>query len=415
MKPTSRYGAIGQAIGGFGLFFVGIDTLKGTFETLAPMINLQVVSDFGAFGVAIMVGVGFLMTLLTQSSSAAIAITLTAATGGVIALPSAAAMVIGANVGTTSTAFFAALNATPNAKRVATAHVIFNAVTGVVALLILPIILFLIAQTSGLLGLDDTPAVALALFHTIFNVLGVVLMWPLLRRLSAWLANRFRTREETESQPQFIDKTVAVTPALALNALFLEVTRIGSLARTTAASALSESTGRTKNMHVSKEAVDALDLAAGEFATDLGKSSLDQDTAEALTQLLRLSHYYTEAVDLVTQLSDFPSLLEHINNEDLHKDVKTHIDSVGTWLKKSDTQADSFSPEAFEKQHEEIEETYHQIKDRLLRAGISDQVSVRDLGLLLDHLSALNRVIKRFLKATRIQAALTTLLEQPGI
>jgi len=173
LSPNSRKGAAGQVFAGIGLFFIGIDTLKHAFETIAPSFNLAMVSEFGVLGVILLVGIGFLLTVLTQSSSAAIAITLTAASGGVLALPSAAAMVIGSNLGTTSTAFFATIGATPNAKRVAAAHIIFNAVTGFVALAILPFLIWFILETGRVLKLEETPTVVLALFHTTFNVKGL--------------------------------------------------------------------------------------------------------------------------------------------------------------------------------------------------------------------------------------------------
>ena len=168
---------------------------------------------------------------LTQSSSAAIAITLTAATGGILGLNAAAAMVIGANVGTTATALIAVIGATPNAKRVAGAHIVFNVATGMVALIILPILFWIVKTTGELQALDDNPAVTLALFHTVFNILGVLLMWPLSARLTRFLEKRFVTQEEIESRPRYLDKTVAESPVLALNALFLELSRIAAVAR----------------------------------------------------------------------------------------------------------------------------------------------------------------------------------------
>ena len=141
----NKRASIGLALVGFGLFFIGIDVLKDAFGGLVEAIDLAKFTIEGFTGVLMYLGIGFLMTLLTQSSSAAIAITLTAATGGVVGINAAAAMVIGANVGTTSTAALAVIGATPNAKRVASAHILFNVGTGAVALLILPI-LFLIVK-----------------------------------------------------------------------------------------------------------------------------------------------------------------------------------------------------------------------------------------------------------------------------
>jgi hypothetical protein len=112
------------------------------------------------------------MTVLMQSSSAAMAITLTAAQGGLIDAQGAAAVVIGANVGTTVTALLAAIGATPNARRAAAAHVVFNLLTGVVALLLLPWLIGALGLAREALDLPPDPAAKLALFHTTFNCAG---------------------------------------------------------------------------------------------------------------------------------------------------------------------------------------------------------------------------------------------------
>jgi len=139
--PETRRGAFGQALAGFGLFFVGISVLKDAFEGVAQTIDVSSLYVEGFVGVLTFVGIGFLMTLLTQSSSAAISIALAAAAGNLVELEPAAAMVIGANIGTTSTALIAVLGATPNAKRVAASHVAFNLLTGLVAIILLPVML----------------------------------------------------------------------------------------------------------------------------------------------------------------------------------------------------------------------------------------------------------------------------------
>lgn len=124
---------------------------------------------------------------------------LTLAEAGVLPLNEAAAAVTGANIGTTATAVLAAISATPNAQRAALAHVMFNLLTGIIALLLLPALLELIANIQQAINLDHSPAVSLALFHTIFNLLGVILMWPLTDRLGKFLAQRFTTQEENKA------------------------------------------------------------------------------------------------------------------------------------------------------------------------------------------------------------------------
>ncbi|MDX2505609.1 MAG: Na/Pi symporter [Gammaproteobacteria bacterium] len=217
----SKRAPLGMALVGFGLFFIGIDVLQDAFDGLVATIDLNRFTVQGVWGVLMFVGIGFLMTVLTQSSSAAIAITLTATTGGVLGLYAAAAMVIGANVGTTSTAAIAVIGATSNAKRVAGAHIIFNVSTAIVALMTLPLLFLVVENTEKLLGLESVPAVTLAMFQTTFNILGVLLMFPLSRRLADFLEKRFVTQEEIEGRPRYLDKTVAVSPILAINALAL--------------------------------------------------------------------------------------------------------------------------------------------------------------------------------------------------
>ncbi len=98
-----RRGAFGEALAGFGIFFLGIEVLKSSFGGLGEAIQFSQLSPAG-IGLLWLVLSGFAMTLVMQSSSAAMALILTAVGGGVIPLDAAAAMVIGANVGTTSTA-----------------------------------------------------------------------------------------------------------------------------------------------------------------------------------------------------------------------------------------------------------------------------------------------------------------------
>ena len=286
-----RRASIGMTLVGFGLFFVGIDVLKEAFEGLEAAIELEKFTLTGIPGLFLYVGIGFLMTVLTQSSSAAIAITLTATTSDVLGLYAAAAMVIGSNVGTTSTAAIAVIGATPNAKRVAAAHIIFNVATGLVALMILPVLFWIVTTTGKLLGLADIPAVTLALFHTVFNVLGVLLMWPMSRRLANFLGRRFVTQEEIEGRPRYLDKTVAVSPMLALSALALELSRVAAVVRRMALAALSVESDPGKRIESDYLVVEKLTQAVAEFITRVGKSLLTGEVAEQLAKLLRAEQH----------------------------------------------------------------------------------------------------------------------------
>lgn len=153
---------------------------------------------------------------------------------GALLLPvdAACAIVIGTNVGTPSTAILAAIGATANARRLAAAHVTFNLVTGAVALLLLPLPLLI-----GLLRLlgewfeeAATPPVIIAVFHTTFNLLGVLLMVPIADTMLRMLGARFRTREEEIARPRHLDRNSLAVPDLAVRALRLELGRTQAFA-----------------------------------------------------------------------------------------------------------------------------------------------------------------------------------------
>ncbi|WP_353961030.1 Na/Pi symporter, partial [uncultured Sulfitobacter sp.] len=160
------------------------------------------------------------------SSSAAVALVLTALAGGLLGFREAAAVVIGANVGTTSTALLATLGATANARRLAVAHVLFNVFTGAMALLLLGPLLDLVGRLAGLWQQDQDPAAQLALFHTCFNLLGIVLIWPLEPPLSRFLLRRFHERQKSAVQLQFLDRNLVTLPDAARVALTQEMERL---------------------------------------------------------------------------------------------------------------------------------------------------------------------------------------------
>ena len=167
----------GLAIAGFGLIFVGIDMLQAGMKNLSEFIDLSSFAGTGVFNQIILIGIGILMTVIMQSSSAAVATTLTALNTGTITLEIAAVLVIGQNIGTTITAAIAGIGASDQAKRTAIAHILFNVITAVIAFVLLPVLLSLIVSVVQYIGITDK-TIILAAFHTSFNVLGVIVFIP---------------------------------------------------------------------------------------------------------------------------------------------------------------------------------------------------------------------------------------------
>ena len=170
---------------GFGFLFLGLDYMKGSVENIGQKFNLSMVPDYGLW---LYLVVGTLLTAIMQASAASIAVVLTALHSGLITFDIGVAMVIGANVGTTITVILGSLGGIPAKKRVAFSHLVFNVLTGIVAFLSIRglvwfITIFIDIQTNDVMGL--------ALFHTIFNIIGVVLFFPFIGLLSDLLYKIF--------------------------------------------------------------------------------------------------------------------------------------------------------------------------------------------------------------------------------
>jgi len=409
----SRRKPLGLALAGFGLFFIGIDVLKEAFEGMAAAVDLNKFTVDGIAGVFVFFGIGFLMTVLTQSSSAAIAITLTAATGGMLGLYAAAAMVIGANVGTTSTAAIAVIGATSSAKRVAAAHVIFNFVTGLVALLTLPILFFIVKTAGELFGLEAIPAVTLALFHTVFNILGVLIMWPMSGKLARFLDGRFVTQEETEGRAKYLDKTVAVSPMLAMNALTLELSRIAGVTRRMALEALSTDSDLGKRLKSDHMVVEKLSIAVSDFITRLEKGLLSGDVAEQLAKVLRTEQHLLACADQAMVVVKAQRELETLEDDKLIEMVSHYRAEVVSLISMANPNEQDFSVMACENQLQQIQNSYDDAKKVLLLAGAELRLPVENVIEFLEQNSRIRRMARQMYKAISLLNELNVITEVP--
>lgn len=397
----NKRGYFGLALVGFGLFFIGVDVLRDAFEGLVSIIDLNKITAHGVWQVAMFVGIGMLMTMLTQSSSAAIAITLTAATGGIVGLYAAGAMVIGANVGTTSTAALAVIGATPNAKRVATAHIAFNLITAIVALMILPVLFGVIGRTQDLFGLEAVPAVTLALFHTLFNFLGVLLMFPLSNHLARFLEQRYVTQEELEGRPHYLDSTVIVTPLLGVNALVLELSRIIVIVRRMALEVLSSEIVSSKTIARDHVVVETLSNAVSAFITRLEREALSKEVSEQLTKVLRSEQHLLACADQVKLIAENQLLLEKVSDEMVTKVLTEYRAQVAKLMEKTNPADAGFSFAECELQLDQVQAAYDDAKEVLLLAGAELRIPVPEVINIIDQNSRIRRMTRQMVKAIR--------------
>ena len=215
---------IGNVLAGLGFFFLGIHYMKEGFDVFKEYIDLTQYAVSGVLGVIIYTGLGIVITTILQSSSATLALILTALAAGQIEYENALALAIGANIGTTITAVLGSLSSNIAGKRLAGAHLIFNVITGIVALALIFPLANLVDYLSEAFGISATDyTLKLALFHTIFNILGVLLMIPFIKRLERFLLRFFKEKTDKDiDDPKYLNEVVLEFPGSTISALINE-------------------------------------------------------------------------------------------------------------------------------------------------------------------------------------------------
>ena len=219
-QPAPGMKGVGLALLGVGLVFLGIAFIKDGFDAFSTRFDLTRLALGGVLGLVVYTLIGAAATVVMQSSHATMLLVITALATGQISYENALAVAIGANIGTTVTALIGATQANFQGKRLALGHLIFNMVTALTALILIVPLRILVDGLSDFVGIDaDDFALRLAVFHTVFNLLGLVLMVPQMSRLLAYLERRIAAPSPSVSQPQFINADLGTFPVTLLAAL----------------------------------------------------------------------------------------------------------------------------------------------------------------------------------------------------
>lgn len=231
----------GSVIFALGLVFLGLQTMGDAFKPLRSNDDfVQLMTIFSAdsyFSLLATIAVGCALTFVIQSSSAMLGITIALGMTGAISFQTAAALVMGENIGTTITAILAGLAGNTNARRAALAHAFFN-VLGVIVLSLFfwQYIAFIESLVSGVADFTneagDKPYIAahIAASHTIFNVVNVVLFLPFLVPLSKLVTWFYKGSEGKEPKHlEILGGSSTISPSMALSQGSLEIKKMSSM------------------------------------------------------------------------------------------------------------------------------------------------------------------------------------------
>lgn len=411
LKPNSRLASVGIAIAGFGLFFVGIDSLKTAFEGIVSTFDLSQFKAEGVEGFLMYLVIGFVMTVLTQSSSASIALTITAATSGMVGIYAAGAMVIGANIGTTSTAMFASIGATSSAKRVAAAQVVFNVATAVVAALILPLLFGLIHWITAVAEIDADPGITLAIFHTLFNLLGVALIFPLNDRLASFLEQRFVSLEEEASKPKHLDKNIAQTPDLAVNALILELLSVSDRFLHVYPKLFSQQSSEITAVENDIHGVEALCQHISQFIVDVERAALSEETTKALASLMRVEHYMLSSAQKALAISAVSRRRDVLTKAELEGQLLNYLSVTNEFMRMVRWRQFDNS-DALSLQFDLLDKEHHKVKSALVMGATQGDIAVTQMADAAECMEYLLQIVqmwvKVFVRIQQVEDSITT-------
>ncbi|MGO4834221.1 Na/Pi symporter, partial [Rhizobiaceae sp. 2RAB30] len=277
LLASGRTAAAGGALAGFALVLYGLTTLQqgmgGLAETLQPsdlpaVLGMPDVSwASGLGGLLMLVGIGLAMTAVMQSSTAAIAVTISAFFAGAVSVEQGAALIIGQNIGTATSSALAAIGASVTAKRLALAYVLFKLIAAIIAIVAFPLTVVLMRRLAA--SVDGTTL--LAAYHTAYNVIGVAVLLPATQWFTRVVERLLPTRESTVERA--LDPSLLFNPVVAIEGARRVVAEVLEKAAISVSDGLSPGTG-ARRPEVAKAAAtleqvrDFLSEVNGPVATD---------------------------------------------------------------------------------------------------------------------------------------------------
>ncbi|NOR72972.1 MAG: Na/Pi cotransporter family protein [Mariprofundaceae bacterium] len=218
---------LGYILAGLGFLFLGIHHMKEGFETFKSAIDLAEYAVAGYPGLFLFTLIGIFATVVMQSSHATLVLIITALAAQQISYENALALAIGANVGTTITAILGALSSNEVGKRLAGAHLIFNVTTGLIAIVFIHQLLVAVDVISAYVGIGETDyTLKLALFHTLFNLIGIAVMIPFTSHLVRFLERLIKSEPDHYAQPKYLNESALEFGDAGLEALRMETARV---------------------------------------------------------------------------------------------------------------------------------------------------------------------------------------------
>ncbi|HPA63906.1 MAG TPA: Na/Pi symporter, partial [Spirochaetota bacterium] len=374
---------LGFVIAGFGLIFIGIDFLQNGMNDFGSLISISNYVDNSIFTRFKLLGIGVIMTVIAQSSGAALTITLAAVHLGQISVEHAAAMVIGQNIGSTLTAAVAAFGASSSAKKTALAHIFFNLFTGIILFILLHPFMNLI---SGIFSsvIHGEGVIAVSLFHTSFNFVGIIIFLPFIKYFSSFLSYLIPSKK---SFTEHLDKNVETLPAVAVESARRSALEIVSHLCSKCTQIL-----RTNEMNFNSSEIKNSTAKIAEFMSRVRMyQGIDYERKRKISLLHAVEH-----IDYVTDCANETETWKNLQRYDLLKNLReelaAELDKIIQWIESKNNSYDAKDIEAVS---ERMIESRKKVRAVILESLSKGEIESDDAFRQIESLRWLERLTYR--------------------
>jgi len=330
---------VGDVMLGFGLVFYGLATMKAGFGPLKHHPDfIALFTRFNADDMASMllcILVGTALTMILQSSSATVGITMALASQGLLSFEACVALILGDNIGTTITAELASIGASINAHRTARAHTLFNVIGVVLVILFFPLFLKLVVwATSNLMDIGPPDLVVdgqqpnisryIANAHTGFNVVNAVVFLvflPYLVKVATWLTPHKKVDKDLDElrHIKYLDSKYIDTPDVAIGQARAEIVRMGETVEQMYSDVINSLKGRKREELVKwrkrEDTIDNLQREIVQFLVQVVQKPISEEESREIASLMRMANNLERAGDGVENIAE---LIEELIEQDLH-------------------------------------------------------------------------------------------------
>jgi phosphate:Na+ symporter len=443
---------LAEAMIGFGILFIGLDFIKNGVPNIQDnpemFMFLDSFTEFGFASILIFVVVGTLLTLITQSSSAASAITLVMLFEGWIDFPIAAAMILGENIGTTVTANIAAIVGNVYAKRAARFHFVFN-IFGVLWMLLLidPFLTgidkamgYFMADYTSVLGANidqvgrANATLAVSLFHSVFNVLNVLLMVGFVPYIVKLIEKYQKEEEDTQTRLQYISSGMMSSPELSMSQAHKEIQLFAKLIEKmhfNIQGLLANKQNRQdqflEKIEKREAITDNIELEIAEYLTKISSYNITEDATRRIRGMHSMINDLERVADIYFQMS---KTFERMQNEGRElpdaamKKLNELIDLVHDAIRNVRENLDKDNGEINLDKSVAIEDAIDECRDELMEfhyAQLEKNTYSNEIGFVfLDYLNRLEKIgdhlfnVNEALAGVKVKAAYERVMEERG-